>query len=284
MANLLVVRQRLKSRLKALRQEWFRRRFAFDVAKLEAELSRLGVKAGDTLLVHSSFEKLLGFQGTASDVIKTLQACVGPEGTLLMPTLPFSGSALDYVKELGVFDARRAPSRMGLLTELFRRTRGVERSLHPTHPVAVWGRRTEFMVKDHHASPTPCGRHTPYGRLLDCDGKVLLLGTSIRTLTFYHCVEELLESEFPESPFTKEEFVLKSRDAAGNIYETRTRLFDPALSKRRNLSLLEQRLRQQGSWRQGHIGRAGLILLEAKQVLDAVTSMSHEGIFCYDER
>lgn len=278
------LKQRVKAKLKAARLEYLRRRYAFGVDDFERALRQVGVQTGDTLLIHSSFEKLVGFTGAASDLIKALQATVGAQGTLMMPTLPFSGSAIDYARGLDVFDVRRAPSRMGLLTELFRRTKGVQRSIHPTHPVAAWGAGAEFMIRDHHACSTPCGRHSPYGRLLDCDGKVLLLGTSIRVMTFYHCLEELLEADFPESPFTREEFVLKSRDLQGKIHETTTRLFEPSLSKRRNMLPIEEQLRLRGHWKEQPIGRTSLILLEAAQVLDTVTRMNQKGIFCYHER
>ena len=79
-------------------------------------------------------------------------------GTVLMPTLPFGGVAIDYARKNPVFDVRRTPSQTGLLTEIFRRSAGVLRSVHPTHPVAVAGHGAVEMVEGHHLAATPCGR------------------------------------------------------------------------------------------------------------------------------
>jgi aminoglycoside N3'-acetyltransferase len=200
-----------------------------------------------------------------------------------MPTLPFRGSAVEYVRELRVFDVRRTPSQMGLLTELFRRISGVIRSTHPTHAIAAWGMRASEMLDAHHAATTPCGRQTPYGRLLDHHGKILFLGTDISVMTFFHTVEEILEAKMPFSPFTKEVFVLESLDAQNQSVITRTRLFDPQYSRRRNLSRLVPPLKQRGWWRDAKLGGMRAILLRADQVLEVSSALAERGIFCYGE-
>jgi len=86
------------------------------------------------------------------------------------------GSAVEYALGEPVFDARLTVSRMGLITEVFRRAPGVVRSVHPTHSVAVWGSRADAIVAGHELADTPCGRLTPYAKLLDYDGKILLAG------------------------------------------------------------------------------------------------------------
>jgi aminoglycoside 3-N-acetyltransferase len=245
-------------------------------------LRRLGIEQGDTLLVHSSLDQFSAFQGKPMDVILALQEAVGPTGTLLMPTLPFRGSAVEYVRGLRVFDVRRTPSQMGLLTELFRRSSGVIRSIHPTHAVAAWGKRASEMVDAHHKASTPCGRQTPYGRLLDHHGKILFLGTDISVMTFFHTVEEILEPKMPFSPFTKEVFVLESHDAQNQSVSTHTRLFDPEHSRHRNLSRLIPALKQRGWWREAKLGGMRAILLLADQVLEVSSESAARGIYCYD--
>ena len=56
-----------------------------------AALSALGLRPGQVVMVHSSFDRFAGFTGKPSEVIQALEDAVGPEGTLLMPTLPFTG-------------------------------------------------------------------------------------------------------------------------------------------------------------------------------------------------
>src|SRR5271157_5699505 len=111
--------------LKARRAAWVRNFRSFTHQDFKRLLSRLGIERGDVLLVHSSYRGFDGFQGNAADVILALEEAVGQKGTVLMPTMPFAGSAVDYVSRNPVFDVNATPSRMGLLTELFRRSPGV---------------------------------------------------------------------------------------------------------------------------------------------------------------
>jgi aminoglycoside 3-N-acetyltransferase len=171
---------------------------------------------------------------------------------------------------------------MGLLTELFRRMPNVVRSIHPTHAVAAWGKDAAAIVADHHLARTPCGDGTPYARLLERRGKILLLGVDISSLTFYHTIEELLEARFPVSPFTNETYRLKSRARDGTLIETETRLFEPSVSKRRNLFKLVPYLKDRGAWREKYLGKMDNVLLNAQDVLDAARAMADKGEFCYD--
>ena len=199
-----------------------------------------------------------------------------------MPTLPFTGTAVQYARQQLIFDVRRTPSSMGLLTELFRRSADVVRSVHPTHPVAVWGHDAAALVEGHHAAGTPCGIGSPFARLLDRRGKILLLGTGVGVLTFFHTIEELLERTMPASPFTEEVFHLQSRDYSGKIVATHTRLFEPAVSRRRNLDKLIPELRQRSAWREQRTGRLQMIVLNAEDVVGTVNAMADKGTYCYD--
>ena len=275
-------KERLKSWRKRLRLAYVRRWRAFGADDLRAALSALGLRPGQVVMVHSSFDRFAGFTGKPSEVIQTLQDVVGPEGTLLMPTLPFTGTAIEYTSRGDVFDVARTPSRMGLLTELFRRSPGVLRSVHPTHAVAGWGAHAEEILADHHLARTPCGKGSPYGRLLEHDGRILLMGVDIESMTFYHHVEEVLEPTMPTSPFTATEFTLKSRDRTGAILISRTRLYDPAMSRRRDLTRLVPRLRGDRVWVEGRVGEVQLILLNANDVLAACRRLAAQGVYCYE--
>lgn len=276
------VKARLKGHAKTLTQRYYRLIHGFGRAELESLFHGLGIKAGDVVMVHSSFDRFEGFHGKATDVILSLQATVGPKGTLLMPTIPFTGTAVDYAASLGVFDVITTPSRMGLITELFRRMPGVSRSLHPTHSVAASGAHADELLRDHQLAETPCGKNTPFGRLPKYDGKILLLGTDIDAMTFFHSVEEDLEPLMPFSPFTKDTFRLYSKDRNGRIWETRTRLFDPAVSRRRNLHRLVPALQIRGLWQENRVGRLKGICLKAEDVLAVCRAMAQAREFCYD--
>jgi len=275
-------RRAVRGWLKRLRRTCVRRWYSYNREDFLDSLRRVGVRLGDVVIVHSSFDRFEAFDGKPTEVILALQAAVGPAGTLLMPTLPFNGTAVEYVAHAGIFDVVRTPSRMGLLTELFRRSPGVVRSVHPTHPVAAWGARSEEIIAGHHLAATPCGTGSPYARLFEYDGKILFLGTGIDAMTFFHAVEERLEPEMPFTPFTKETFLLYCKDRDGTVLSSTTRLFAPEWSRLRNLAPLSAALRQRGAWRTARIGGLEVILLGAVDVVDACRDLAKGGVYCYD--
>jgi aminoglycoside 3-N-acetyltransferase len=171
---------------------------------------------------------------------------------------------------------------MGLITELFRRSPGVVRSTHPTHSVAAWGAAARTLIEGHHRAKTPCGEHTPYSRLLDCCGKILFLGTGISVMTFFHAVEENIEPLLPFSPFTKEYFQLQSQDEHGNTVVTETRLFDPLVSRKRNLTKLVTVLQERGAWNETRLGKLSILLLTAQDVFNETRTLAKRGVYCYD--
>lgn len=267
--------------LTRLRNRYVNRFMAFDNERLEALLRRLGLTEGDTVFAHVAYNRFLGFQGGPGDVIEVLQKIVGPSGTILMPTLPFRRTAVEYAENNPLTDLGRAPSAMGFVTEIFRRMPGVVRSAHPTHPVAAWGARARELTQDHHQSETPCGKHSPFLRLPEVRGKILFLGAGINTMTFYHGVEEVIEPHMPTSPFTTSWYELQTRDSEGVVRTTRTRLFDPAMSKRRDMRLLLPELRRSRVWFEGRLGQLSVSLVGAAETLNVCEQMAARGEFVY---
>jgi hypothetical protein len=108
-----------------------------------------------------------------------------------------------------------------------------------------------------------------------------MLGTGLQPMTFYHCVEELIEPLMPFSPFTAEEFTLQTKDVNGTLYMSRMRLFEPVRSAKRRMALMVPDLKRRGVWREARVGRLDLILLRASDVLDTCRAMAKDGRFCY---
>jgi aminoglycoside 3-N-acetyltransferase len=212
-----------------------------------------------------------------------LQQLVGREGAIMMPTMPFSGTAVEWARANPSVDLRRAPSRMGLISEVFRRTPDVIRSIHPTHPVAAWGDRASELVAEHWQATTPCGIGSPYHKLLESEGMVLFLGADVSSLTLFHTAEDILADGWPESPFTREVYRLTTVADDGRAYVTNTRLFEPALSRRRNLYKLLPELEARGAWKQSRVGRLSIAIVDARAVIEAVTALAARGIFAYDD-
>ena len=140
-----------------------------------------GIRAGQTLILHSSQHALGVVDGGVVTSVHVLKEVIGPEGTLLLPV--FSNPPKD-----GVFKIKRTPSRVGLITEAFRRSDGVMRSLHPTHSVAAWGkRRDEFLAG--HDKTSGLGVDSPFHKAAKAGADVLMIGCDFNTLSLIHCAE-----------------------------------------------------------------------------------------------
>ena len=178
----------LKANFNKLRNNLTRKLFRYDSAKLKSALKKVGVVESDTLMVHVNFQPENGFDGTPADLANAFAELVGEKGNLLMVSLPFRGSAYDYLKKGKRFNVNKTLSMMGLVTEMFRRKDGAYRSLHPTHPVLAFGKDAATLVEGHERSPYPCGKGTPFEKFHKLKGKILFFDVSFRSITFFHYV------------------------------------------------------------------------------------------------
>jgi hypothetical protein len=267
----------VKRRLKRLIRAYQETLFPFTPEDLTRALRQLGVVPGDVLMVHSAFDRFVGFRGGPLDVVRTLQAVVGKDGTLLMPTTPFRRGAIEYALTDPIFDARQTVSQMGLVTEIFRRSQGVVRSNHPTHSVAAWGRHASAMIAGHEQADTPCGRLSPYARLLEHQGKILLAGVADHTMTFGYVVVEELEPRLTFPVLTREKYPLRWRDQDGTVRCSHVRLFSPQLDH--DIEPLVSELKRRGQWHERRAGRLRLVLLLTRDVWNAGMALANRGTF-----
>ncbi len=157
---------------------------------LDARL--LGVKEGDTLLLHSSL-KSLGGGVTPRDVIEGLLDAVGESGTLVLPALSY----LTCNKSNPHFDYYKTKSNVGAIPEYFRTEfEGVKRSISPTHSCCACGRNADFVTEGHILDHTPCGKNSPFRRVYELGGKLLFIGCGLGPNTSMHGVEELSEPPY----------------------------------------------------------------------------------------
>ncbi len=158
-------------------------------------------------MVHSSF-KSLGMRDP-EEIIAALLSALGEQGTLLMP-------ALTYRQEPPhIHDALRTPSCVGYLSEYFRTREGTLRSLHPTHSVCAVGSQAEAVLADHWRDTTPCGANSPFNRIMELGGKILMIGCGLRPSTTMHAVEEYALPPYLFGP--EREYTLT--DATGHTFQ-----------------------------------------------------------------
>lgn len=181
----------LRRRNLALKKRLYRRPITLD--ELRTVLVQLGFERGRVVWVHSVWNEFYNLNARPSEVIGVMRDLLGPDGTLVMPAFPVDQ---DPDKVLEIDDA---PSQTGLLTEVFRRGRDVERSIHLTSSVCAVGPAANFMLRDHHHDLFPWGPKTPYCRATEVDARIVALGSPYLTrhLTLLHAVECLLYDEVP---------------------------------------------------------------------------------------
>jgi aminoglycoside 3-N-acetyltransferase len=150
-------------------------------------LRLLGIREGDVLLVHSSLTAIGHVSGGAETVIEALLDATGESGTLVMSTLTGWSTP---------FDAASTPSAVGKISEVFRRRPDAIRSLHPVHSVAAVGKLAAYITAGHEHCETGCGKGTPYLKMRDLGGKVMLLGVDMDRNTIMHSMEEEMDASY----------------------------------------------------------------------------------------
>ena len=149
---------------------------------LEALLA-LGLGPGDTVMVHASMRAV---GGRAEAVVQALLDVLGPGGTLLVYVDFEPTDALPH------FDLARSPAMAdhGVFAEVVRRWPGAIRSANPGASMVALGARAAWLCADHPLR-YGYGPGTPLARLVEAQGKVLLLGSHLEHVTLLHHAEHL---------------------------------------------------------------------------------------------
>ena len=159
-----------------------------NIKKFLSEIDRFFVKSGESsILVHSSFRNLSHRGVRAEDFIEQILQAM-PNSTLLMPTMSWR----TVTPENPVFDALLTKSHTGVLSEVFRQKFASHRSLHPTHSVAGFGKKAEYLLSSHHLRSTPVSEVSPYGLMRSINSFILLLGCGYDVCTAIHYPEEII--------------------------------------------------------------------------------------------
>ncbi len=165
------------------------------IRRISEELRGAGLRRGGIALVHSSLSSMGHVPGGPETVILGMLDALGESGTLLLPALSY-----EYTRWSGdplpTFDVLHTPSNVGAIPEYFRTRPGTRRSVHPTHSVCGIGLRAEEILGGHDLDDTPCGPHSPFRKLRDLGGQVVMLGCGLRPNTSMHGVEEVAQAPY----------------------------------------------------------------------------------------
>lgn len=196
-------------------------------------LEKIGIKNGQSIIVHISMKSFGFVCGGPQIIIEALIESVGEDGTIMMPTQtwknldPSYGVHWEEPKEWWDIIRNNWPAydkditltnSMGAVAEMFRKWSGVIRSDHPVRSFAAWGKNANYLVNNHSLSDI-FGETSPVAKLYDLDGYVLLLGTGYDKNTSIHLADA--RANYPSKHIEENSCaVLKDRKREWITYST----------------------------------------------------------------
>lgn len=231
---------------------------------LVQDLKQLNINSKGTLLVHSSYKSIGEVKGGPETVLDSLGAYM-KDGLLVLPTHTW-----DYItKDDPVFDVNESPSNVGMLTEKFRHRANVFRSEHPTHSVAALGKDAELFTEGEYRHDTPCARESVWGKLVDRDAQILLIGVDLTRNTFIHGIEEWVDTPGR---------MTESHEDLYSVLHTGEKVHVP--SRRHSGSHASEHywkvdgiLMEEGAMRKGTFGDADVRIIDARKTADLLTEL-----------
>lgn len=227
------------------------------VSQIVEDLKGLGLRRGDSVVVHSSYKSIGNVAGGPQGVIEALTQVVLPDGALLFPNLNIPHEFT--VEDPPRFDLKRDPLKqtLGIIPELFKFQYAEHFSIHPTHSMMGIGERARDILKDHEKAGVPCGVGTPWEKNALSGGKVLLIGVGQKSNTTYHCPEEQIEKPYQLSSDVIDGLVVID----GKEMVVRSRLH--VWGNRPDFSIINPELEARGYLRIGAVGNALTLCINA---------------------
>jgi aminoglycoside 3-N-acetyltransferase len=174
-------------------------------ADLAEDFRRLGVTAGDTVMLHASIRAVGPVAGGPDQIHLALKDALTSSGTLMM-----YASCPEFYDEVGrghltpeqerellerlpAFDAAtaRCARDNGALVELLRTWPDSRVNDHVARFV-VWGGRAGDLIADQ-PWDFAFGHGSALEKLLELDGRILLLGSDLDAVTFLHYAEHVVD-------------------------------------------------------------------------------------------
>lgn len=246
----------------------------------------LGIRHGDVVMIHSSLRKMGHVDGGASTVVDALMTAIGPEGTLIVPTLSFSGDMYTHFRTYDndrPFDVLETPSRMGRITEIVRTMPGALRSVHPSHSVAAVGPQAEYLTKGHHRDKYGFGKLSPYYRLCELGGKIIMLGVDLTTMTAFHVIEDIID-DFPLPVHMPDPAVVEVIMPDGKRQTVTCIVHNPEMTAIRDCNKVEPYFVEYSILKDTKIGAGRVMVIDAGRLLSTMQALLDRGITIYTPR
>lgn len=167
------------------------------------------------------------------------------------------------------------PCWTGKTPETLRKWPGAVRSLGPTHSVAGVGPGARRLLTAHEDCQTPCGKGSPYVKLAEEGGKIVLFGVTLDSNTTFHSAEELAGVVYHLQPVPTQCSIV---DELGRLLERECVLHQWGGSRR--FGEMEEALFEKGILRCGLVGRAKTLVVESGPMLDFTIDQLRRDPWC----
>lgn len=181
--------------------------YLFDFNKISNKLIDFGLKKGDILVLHASYDKLKKTGKTPNDIINDLLSLVGKSGTLAMNSarsFPEEKIKNDYINaeynnQTIVYNVRKSRVWTGVLPHFMLKHTKSKVSRFPINPIVAIGNYSDQMMENNISEDflSSCGRNSAWKFCVDKNALVVGLGTDLtHSLTIMHVAEELMGSKW----------------------------------------------------------------------------------------
>jgi aminoglycoside 3-N-acetyltransferase len=177
----------------------------FSRQELASDFRKLGLAAGDVVMVHASVRSIGTIAGGPDQIHLAIKDAITDAGTMMM-----YASCPDYYDDVGrgvypgsterlileklpPFDpsTARAARDNGTLVEFFRSYPGTQVNHHVAR-FAVWGAQAAHLISEQ-PWDFAFGRGSALERFVELNGKILLIGCDHDNVTFLHYAEHILD-------------------------------------------------------------------------------------------
>lgn len=254
--------------------------------KLLKDLALCGINKGDTILVHSSLSKIGNLSNGSKTIIDALIEHIGVEGNVAMPAYSYIDSMENTAKLSNyLFNPNSSPSKVGKITDEFRKLPGVKRSIHPTHSICAIGPKSGIITEGHLNAVTNFGKNTPFHKIRELNGKIVGLGIDIGPITIYHTIEdfypELFKDVYLPEPMPINVLV------NGKIIPKNISVHNPSfhinrIDKNRNIEIwLHNHFKAKGILHESSFGSGTLWWMNIQQLFNELVSLRKRKITIY---
>ncbi len=259
---------------------------SFDTLDLWNEIEENLGNNYEILMIHTSLNNLVPmYKGSVTELLDFfLELADRKNITLVMPGFMLgknNNGVKDFYLKNKKFDKKKTPTTVGLINELFRRRKGVLRSLHPTHSILAIGPKSKEIVENHHKSNTTFGEGTPFGIMDSYKTKILGLGVYyFRNLTHVHVAEDLLVNKFPFPEKREYEVIPIKLIDKGYTYKYQLKYYTDNLSRRRDLTILRSEMSKSDLHQWSYKG-VPIFIADAKNITKKLLDLAKEGKSIY---